>query len=439
MIRPAPHGLGQNPALVIADIARRRADQTADRVFLHEFRHVDAHHRVVIVKKILGHGLGQFGFPNPGWPEEEERPKRAVFIIQARPRPANGIGDSRQRLTLADHAAAKLFFHAQQLFALAFQHLGGGDPCPAFDHFGDLFGAHRLGHQRFAFAGLRLGQLLFQPRNDAVGKLARAGKVALALCPVQIGARPVQLFLQLPRGLQLIALILPFCGQAVGLLLEVGEFQFQLFQTVAARCIVLFLQGFGLDLQLQDLAVQRVEFFGLAVHFHAQTACGLVHQINRLIRQEPVGDVAMAQRGRRHKRRIRDPHTMVQLILLLDAPQDRDRVFHRRLCHHHWLKAAGEGGVFLHIFAVFIQRGGANAMQLPPCKGGFDQVRGIHRAIRFARANQRVHLVDEQDDLARGGFDFLQDRFQTFFKLTTILRPGDQRAHIQRHQLFVAQ
>jgi hypothetical protein len=54
------------------------------------------------------------------------------------------------------------------------------------------------------------------------------------------------------------------------------------------------------------------------------------------------------------------------------------------------------------MLAVFIQRGGAHAMQFAPRKGRFDQVGGIHRALGFARADQRVHLVNEQDDLAIG-------------------------------------
>ena len=40
--------------------------------------------------------------------------------------------------------------------------------------------------------------------------------------------------------------------------------------------------------------------------------------------------------------------------------------------------------------------------KLSPRKRRLDQVRGIHRTFGLARANQRVHLVDEHDDLALG-------------------------------------
>ena len=91
------------------------------------------------------------------------------------------------------------------------------------------------------------------------------------------------------------------------------------------------------------------------------------------------------------------------------------------------------------MLAVFIQRGRADAVQFTPRQRRFEQVRGIHRPIGLARADKRVHFVDEQDDLARRRGDFGQDRFQPFLELTTIFRTGNQRAHIERHQLLVAQ
>ena len=50
-----------------------------------------------------------------------------------------------------------------------------------------------------------------------------------------------------------------------------------------------------------------------------------------------------------------------------------------------------------------------------------------------------MHLVDEQDDLARGGLDLLEDRFQPLLEFTAILRTGDQGAHVQRQKTLVPQ
>ena len=66
LIGPPPHRLGERAALVIADIARRRADQPGDRMLLHVFRHVDAHHRVLVVEQECRKRLGKFGLADAG-------------------------------------------------------------------------------------------------------------------------------------------------------------------------------------------------------------------------------------------------------------------------------------------------------------------------------------------------------------------------------------
>ena len=93
---------------------------------------------------------------------------------------------------------------------------------------------------------------------------------------------------------------------------------------------------------------------------------------------------------------------MVQLVLLLQAAQDRDRVLDRRLGDEDRLEAPGQRRVLLDVLAVFVERGRADAVQLAARQRRLQQVGGIHRALGLAGADQRVHLVDEQDDLALG-------------------------------------
>ena len=93
----------------------------------------------------------------------------------------------------------------------------------------------------------------------------------------------------------------------------------------------------------------------------------------------------------------------MQLVLLLQAAQDRDRVLDRRLVDEDRLEAAGERRVLLDVLAVLVERGGADAVQFAARQRRLEQVGGIHRALGLAGADQRVHLVDEQDDLALGG------------------------------------
>ncbi len=77
-VRPAAHGLGELPALLVADVAGRRADQTRDGVLLLVLTHVDAHHGAVVIEQEVGQGAGQLGLADARRPEEDERPDRPV-------------------------------------------------------------------------------------------------------------------------------------------------------------------------------------------------------------------------------------------------------------------------------------------------------------------------------------------------------------------------
>ena len=57
----APHCLGQMAAFFIPDIARRRADQARNRVFLHELGHVDADEMLFRIEQEFSQRLAQLG------------------------------------------------------------------------------------------------------------------------------------------------------------------------------------------------------------------------------------------------------------------------------------------------------------------------------------------------------------------------------------------
>ena len=65
-VRPAPHRLGELAALLVADVARRRADQARDGVLLHVLGHVDADHRLLVVEEELGERARQLGLADAG-------------------------------------------------------------------------------------------------------------------------------------------------------------------------------------------------------------------------------------------------------------------------------------------------------------------------------------------------------------------------------------
>ena len=240
----------------------------------------------------------------------------------------------------------------------------------------------------------------------AVGELARLGEVALAL---RLLEKPVRAS---PSSFLSVAAEASFSFSACHLrvscraLLKVGEFLLQPREPVLGGAVGFLLQRLALDLHLHDVAVERVQLLGLRIDLHAQPRRSLVHQVDGLVGQEAVGDVAVGKLSRRDQRRIGDTDLVVLLVFLLDAAQDRDRVLDRRLADEDRLEAPRQRCILLDMLAVFIERRGADAMQLAARQRRLEQIGRVHRAIGLAGADQRMHLVDEQDDAAvrRGHF-----------------------------------
>ena len=126
------------------------------------------------------------------------------------------------------------------------------------------------------------------------------------------------------------------------------------------------------------------------------------------------------------------------LVLLLEAAQDRDRVLDRRLGDEHRLEAPRQRRVLFDMLAIFVERGRADAMQFAARQRRLEQVRSVHRPVRLAGPDEGMHLVDEQDDAASGGGDLVEHALQALLELAAIFRARDQRAHVEREQLLVA-
>ena len=176
---------------------------------------------------------------------------------------------------------------------------------------------------------------------------------------------------------------------------------------------------------------------GLEFDLHLQPRRGFVHQVDGLVGQKAVGDVAVGKHGRGHQRRIGDAHAVVLLVLLLQPAQDGDGVLHRRLGDEDGLEAPRQGGVLLDVLAVFVERGGADAVQLAAGQRGLQQIAGVHGAFGLAGADDGVQLVDEENDPPALGLDLGEHGFEALLELAAILGAGDQRAHVERQQLLV--
>ena len=129
----------------------------------------------------------------------------------------------------------------------------------------------------------------------------------------------------------------------------------------------------------------------------------------------------------------------MHFVLFLQSAQDRNRVFDIRLAHEHDLEAAFERRVFLDVLAIFVERGGADGAQLSAGQRRLQHIGGVDCAFGGAGSDQRVQLVDEEDDPALRVLDFLENGLQSVLKFAAIFRPGEHRAQIERYDTLVLQ
>ena len=80
-VRAPPHGLGQLPALLVAHVAGRRADEPRDRVPLLVLGHVEPDHRSLVVEHELRQRPCELGLADAGRAEEDEGADRPVRIL----------------------------------------------------------------------------------------------------------------------------------------------------------------------------------------------------------------------------------------------------------------------------------------------------------------------------------------------------------------------
>ena len=136
---------------------------------------------------------------------------------------------------------------------------------------------------------------------------------------------------------------------------------------------------------------------------------------------------------------VGDFDAVVNLVALLEAAQDRDRVLDGRLFDQHFLETALEGGVLFDVLAILVECRRTHAVEFAARQCGLQHVARIHRSFCLAGADHRVQLVDEQDDLAFLLREVAQHGLQALLEFTAEFRTRDQRAHVERQDALVTQ
>ena len=239
----------------------------------------------------------------------------------------------------------------------------------------------------------------------------------------------------LARGANLLDhafLSLPLQPHGVGVRAQIGQLPAQRLEALEARLVLLLLERGLLDLQAHDLARDLVEFGRHGVHLRADRGAGLVDEVDGLVRQEAVGDVAVGEHGGGDDGGVLDADVVIELEAVAQAAEDGDRVLDARGVDGDGLEAAFEGGVLLHVLAVFVEGRGADAVEFAAGEHGLEHVGGVGRALGPARADDRVDLVDEEDDGAFGGLDLVEDGLEALLELAAVLGAGHERGHVER-------
>ena len=128
---------------------------------------------------------------------------------------------------------------------------------------------------------------------------------------------------------------------------------------------------------------------------------------------------------------------MVDLVLLAQAAQDRDRLLDSGLVHQHGLEAPLESRVLLNVLAVFVERGRADRVQFTARQHRLEEVGCVHGALCRAGSDNRVKLVDEEDHAPLGVLDLLEHGLEPLLELTAELGPRDERAQVQGDDTLV--
>jgi hypothetical protein len=328
----AAHRLGQVAALLVADVARRRADQARHRVLFHELGHVDAHHRSSAVEQELGQRLAQLGLADAGGPQEQEGAVRAIRIGQA---------GARARMALATAFTASSWPTTRLCSASSMRSslsrspssiLRDRDAGPLGDHLGDLLLGDRL---RSSWSPAALGgawqrQLLLQLRDAAVLELGHAAPDPRAR------AAPIEA--------RLLELLLDLCWRPAGrpsrpsrsppgrrIPLELGELVLQVGQALRLDAS-----------SFSFFSASRSILSWMSAPSRRSISSGL-ESISMRMRRPPRRSgrwpcpaaggrrCSGGQRGRRDDGRIGDLDAVVHLVALLQAAQDGDGVLHRGL------------------------------------------------------------------------------------------------------------
>ena len=169
------------------------------------------------------------------------------------------------------------------------------------------------------------------------------------------------------------------------LVTEVGCF----FKVFFAGCLSFEVFSFNQAL-IDNFWIHKVQS---QVHFRP----GFIQQINGLVWQEAILDVAVWKNSRRFDGPVCIVNVVVVFVFFLDAFEDGDGFFNRWLIDLNGLHPTFQGRIFFND-AVFIEGSSTDQLEFTTRQGWFEDISSVH--IAFASrscANNFMDFVDEKN------------------------------------------
>ena len=226
-------------------------------MLFHEFRHIDADHRLVGIKEEFCECFRQLGLADTRRAKEEEAAVRAVGIRQTSTASQNGFRDALDRFILTDNTLFKRIGHMQQLLALAFHHLRNRNTGCAAHHLSDFLSAYARAQQlRTAFFSLlsilfglfRTLELFFELGQHGVLKLCELLVLSLTTVLIHLTADAVDFIAHALFTKRFALFLLPDLFEVGVLARKFFDFGFNRSETLLGGVVRFLLHRFALDL-----------------------------------------------------------------------------------------------------------------------------------------------------------------------------------------------
>ena len=141
----AANRLGQLAALIVADIAGRRADEPGHGVLFHIFRHIQPQHGILAAINLRGQSPAQLCFSHAGGTGKQQAGDGSACVPNAGKTPADGLRHSLHRFGLPHDVGREQPLQIQEPFPLPCRQPSHRNARPGRDHQGNVRPGHRPG------------------------------------------------------------------------------------------------------------------------------------------------------------------------------------------------------------------------------------------------------------------------------------------------------